>query len=98
MRSKIHAIPRQKASAPADYAFPNYESDREPVEPPDILSGQQAAKYLGVCYRTFTKLLRAWEIPHRRLGRRVIVSKNAIIQAVEKGLHAGAGMREGERG
>lgn len=99
MRSKIHAIPRQRASAPAGYVLPNYEGNRGPAETPEILTGQQAARFLGVCYPTFRKILKAWGIPHRRLGRRLMVSKDALIQAVNKGpTAAGAGAGKGERG
>lgn len=99
MRSKIHAIPRQRASAPAGYVLPNYEGNRGPAETPEILTGQQAARFLGVCYPTFRKILKAWNIPHRKIGRRVMISKTAIIQTINNGLTAGGAESEkGERG
>lgn len=47
-------------------------------EPKDVLSGKEAAKYLGVSYRLFTEILASGELAHRRVGRRIFIAKDSI--------------------
>ncbi len=47
----------------------------------EVFNGAEAAKYLGVSLMTARKLLA--EIPHRRAGRRLLVSKKVLDEWLE---------------
>jgi excisionase family DNA binding protein len=51
---------------------------------PDIISADEVASLLGVNRKTVYDAAGRQEIPHRRLGRRVIFSR----QAIEAWLHS----------
>ena len=45
-----------------------------------LVSKRDAAQALGVCLRTVENLISAHELPARRIGRRVLISRRAIEQ------------------
>lgn len=52
-------------------------------EPKEILRVEEVAELLGVHPRTVYDYANAGEIPHRRLGRRLLFSRRAILAWVE---------------
>ena len=51
-----------------------------PKEPdPDVLTVHQAAKLLGLGVHTVYEAAGRLEIPHRRIGRRILFSREAIL-------------------
>lgn len=48
-----------------------------------VWNGKQAAAYCGVCYRTFMKQVAAGNIPHRKIGRLRVFSRNVIDRWLE---------------
>jgi excisionase family DNA binding protein len=52
-------------------------------EPKEILNVDEAAALLGVHRQTVYDYASAGEIPHRRLGRRLLFSRRAIVAWVE---------------
>lgn len=46
---------------------------------PEVLTVQQAAKLLGLGLHTVYEATNRGEIPHRRVGRRILYSRAAIL-------------------
>lgn len=46
---------------------------------PDVLTVHQAAKLLGLGLHTVYEAAGRGEIPHRRIGRRILFSREAIL-------------------
>lgn len=46
---------------------------------PDVLTVHQAAKLLGLGLHTVYEAAGRGEIPHRRIGRRILFSRDAIL-------------------
>lgn len=57
-----------------------------------VMAAPQAAKFLGVDQGTLYKAAREGKIPHRRIGRRVVFSRDALLQWL-----TGMGTAEGEQ-
>lgn len=55
----------------------NADVPRE-INPPLLLSLAQAAKTINVCERTVWTLVHSGDLPHVRIGRRVLISRAAI--------------------
>jgi len=47
---------------------------------PLLLSKQATAHTLGVCLRTVTTLLQTKQLPCRRIGRRTLIPRQAVIE------------------
>jgi excisionase family DNA binding protein len=61
------------------YAAPAVIRRNQPeTPPPGVWSGEQAAAFFGLCYRSFMKLVRTEGIPYRKLGRRYLFSKSVL--------------------
>lgn len=56
---------------------------------PDVLSVEQAARVMGIGRNTAYEAARRDEIPHIRIGNRILVSKHALMAKL--GLRAMAG-------
>ena len=54
--------------------------DRPTGEHPDVLSAEGAAAYLGVDRKTVYDYAHRGEIPHQRLGKRMLFSRDALLQ------------------
>lgn len=52
-------------------------------QPKEVLQVNEVAELLGVHPRTVYDKANAGEIPHRRLGRRLLFSRRAILAWVE---------------
>lgn len=50
-----------------------------PKSDPEVLTVPQAAKLLGLGIHTVYEAANRNEIPHRRVGRRIIFSRDAIL-------------------
>ena len=61
------------------YAAPAViKRNQQAPPPPGVWSGEQAAAFFGLCYRSFMKLVRTEGIPYRKLGRRYLYSKSVL--------------------
>lgn len=49
------------------------------ADPTEILTVAQAAKYLKVSKQALYEAVAANQVPHRRLGQRIIFSRHALI-------------------
>ena len=58
---------------------------------PDIVTVPQVMKMLGIGRNAVYKLLQANEIRHRRIGRRYIIPKQAVIEFINKASDANDG-------
>lgn len=47
---------------------------------PDVLTVQQTAELLSVCKNTVYKLIRDKELPCRRIGSAIRISKNDVVE------------------
>ncbi len=56
---------------------------QQEAPPPGVWSGEQAAAYFGICYRSFIRLVRAEGIPYKKLGRRYLFSKAVLNRWLE---------------
>ncbi len=54
-------------------------------QPLDVMSVDQAAKYLGVSTKTLYEYAAQGAIPHRRLGRRILLSRQALLEWLKEG-------------
>lgn len=52
--------------------------DQQQHKAKDVLSAMETAQYLGVSYRTFKEILSSGELPFRKIGRRILISKESI--------------------
>jgi excisionase family DNA binding protein len=55
-----------------------YGESESAAQPPLLLSLAQAARLLNLCERTVWTLVHASELPHVRIGRRVLISRAAL--------------------
>lgn len=60
------------------------EGGPAPVLPP-VFSVRQAAAYLGVSAWTVYEYCRQGAIPHRRVGRRILIGREALRRWLEEG-------------
>jgi excisionase family DNA binding protein len=58
---------------------------------PDVIPVRQVAAFLGVAENTVYGSIRRQELPACRIGRRVLVSKAALIRFLEGTDHDGGG-------
>jgi len=49
-----------------------------------LMSASEAAKFLGICQRTLWALKAGGEIPHVRIGRRVLYSRASLTRWIEQ--------------
>jgi excisionase family DNA binding protein len=49
-----------------------------------MLSMQEAADYTGIPYSTWTKLYQVWDVPHFRIGRRVLFREGEVEAWLQK--------------
>jgi len=61
------------------------ESDRE------VLNVSQAAEFLGVSEQSVYESAGRLEIPHRRLGKRILFSRSGLVAWLSSGIEANAG-------
>ena len=54
-----------------------------PISERDGLTIDEVAKFLNIGYVTAYKAVKSGEIPSIRIGRRIIVSKNALLKMFE---------------
>ena len=54
-----------------------------PISERDGLTIDEAAKFLNIGFLTAYKAVKSGEIPSIRIGRRIIVSKNALLKMFE---------------
>ncbi|NPV72169.1 MAG: helix-turn-helix domain-containing protein [Firmicutes bacterium] len=52
---------------------------------PDILNVDQAAQFLHVSRNTAYELVRRGVLPHAHVGRRIVLSRQQLVQWVESG-------------
>jgi excisionase family DNA binding protein len=48
--------------------------------PEEILTVTQAARFLGVARRSLYEAIGRLEVPHRRIGRRIVLSRAALVR------------------
>ncbi len=61
----------------------SHENDRTP-QPPLLLSIKQAAQALSLCERTIWDLVKKGELPHVKVGRRVLFSPASLQSWIER--------------
>ena len=69
------------------------ETNRETNPPSLLLSLAEASKAINLCERTVWSLVNSGELPHLRVGRRVLISRGALerwIAEKETNGHAGS--------
>lgn len=49
-------------------------------EQKDVLSAREAASFCGVSYETIIAEASRGSVPHRRMGRRILFSRTALLQ------------------
>jgi len=64
----------------------NEESDDEfRRNAPEVLDAPSAARFIGVCESTILDLASRAEVPCKRIGRRIIFGRRALVDWVNKG-------------
>ena len=54
--------------------------DRAPESQPEVMSADAAAAFLGVDRKTVYDYAHRGELPHERLGKRMLFSRDALLQ------------------
>lgn len=89
--SKLKNI-KPQPRRPGGYAAPAVIRRNQPeTPPPGVWSGEQAAAFFGLCYRSFMKLVRSEGIPYRKLGRRYLFSKSVLERWLDAEINPAAG-------
>jgi excisionase family DNA binding protein len=71
--------------------------ERKFADLPDVLTVEEAAPLLRCGTKLVYEMIRAGELPAKRLGRRVVVPKARLVRWLEEGGGDAGGERGGER-